>query len=255
MQFIDTHAHLYLDQFDVDRDEVVRRALDSGVKKIYLPNIDSSSIESMLEMETNYPDVCLPMMGLHPCSVDAGYKEQLEIVRQWLDRRSFVAVGEIGTDLYWDKTYKAEQEDAFRTQIAWARELGIPVVIHSRDSLDWSIDIIEDEQDGSLGGVFHCFNGTVEQAARIVDLGFYMGLGGVATFKNSGMDNVVPHLDRGHCVLETDAPYLTPTPHRGKRNESAYVPLIAQRVADLWEMTAEEVADITTANANRLFGH
>ncbi len=252
--FIDTHAHLYLPQFDEDRDAVVDSALKQGVKKILLPNIDNSTVEQMLDMEKKYDGTCHAMMGLHPCSVDANYRNELKIMEDWLDKRDFLAVGEIGTDLYWDKTYKDEQEACFRAQVHWARERGLPVVIHSRETLDWNISIMEEEQDGTLVGIFHCFNGTIAQAERIIGLGFFMGLGGVVTFKNSGMSEIVPLLDPGHCVLETDAPYLTPVPYRGKRNESSYIPLVAQRVAEYWKMTVEEVADITTENAVRIFG-
>jgi TatD DNase family protein len=252
--YIDTHAHLYLSQFDEDRDTAIHSALQQGVKKILLPNIDNSTIGQMLEMGKKYENVCYPMMGLHPCSVDAGYKEQLKTVEEWLDRQDFLAVGEIGTDLHWDKTFKNEQEECFRTQVRWARERDLPVVIHSRETLDWNIDIITEEHKGTLRGIFHCFNGTIEQAEKIAGLGMYMGLGGVVTFKNSGMSDVVPHLNREFCVLETDAPYLTPDPHRGKRNESSYIPLVAQRVAEFWGVSPEEVADITTSNAVKVFG-
>jgi TatD DNase family protein len=252
--FVDTHAHLYLAQFDDDRDSAIDSALQQGVKKILLPNIDNSTIGQMLGMGEKYKDICYPMMGLHPCSVDSNYKDQLKTIDEWLNRQDFLAVGEIGTDLYWDKTHKDEQEETFRTQVRWAKERGLPVVIHSRETLEWNIDIIAEEQDGALQGVFHCFNGTVAQAERIAGMGMYMGLGGVVTFKNSGMSEVVPYLDRNFCVLETDAPYLTPVPYRGKRNESAYIPLIAKRVAEFWHLTTEEVADITTGNAIKLFG-
>ncbi|RLD18566.1 MAG: hydrolase TatD [Bacteroidetes bacterium] len=252
--FIDTHAHLYLSQFDEDGDAVVDSALQQDVKKILLPNIDNSTVRQMLDMEEKYEGVCYAMMGLHPCSVDANYRDQLKMMEEWLEKRQFLAVGEIGTDLFWDKTFKDEQEACFRAQVGWARERGLPVVIHSRETLDWNISIIEEEQDGALKGIFHCFNGTVEQAERITGMGFYMGLGGVVTFKNSGMSEIVPHIDPNYCVLETDAPYLTPVPHRGKRNESSYIPLVAKRVAEYWNMTVEQVADITTENAVRVFG-
>jgi TatD DNase family protein len=252
--FIDTHAHLYLAQFDEDRDAVIDSALQQEVKKILLPNIDNSTVGQMLDMEKKYNGICYAMMGLHPCSVDADYNSRLRITKEWLDRQEFLAVGEIGTDLYWDKTFKDEQEKCFRTQVRWARERELPVVIHSRETLEWNISIIAEEQDGGLRGIFHCFNGTVAQAEKIADLGFFMGLGGVVTFKNSGMSEILPHLDPNYCVLETDAPYLTPVPNRGKRNESSYVPLIAQRVADYWEVTIEEVAKITTRNAIKVFG-
>ena len=252
--FIDTHAHLYLSQFDEDRDAVIDSALQQGVKKILLPNIDNSTIGQMRDMEKKYDGICHSMMGLHPCSVDANYHAQLKTMEEWLDKTDFLAIGEIGTDLYWDKTFKDAQEDCFRTQIRWSRERGLPVVIHSRDTLEWNINIIEEEQDGSLCGIFHCFNGTVAQAEKITGMGFYMGLGGVVTFKNSGMAEITAQLDPEYCVLETDAPYLTPAPHRGKRNESGYIPLIAQRVAECWNMSVGAVAEITTRNALKVFG-
>ena len=252
--FIDTHAHLYLPQFDEDRDTVVDSALKQEVKKILLPNIDNSTVTQMLDMEKKYPGVCHAMMGLHPCSVDQNYREQLKFMQEWLDKKDFLAIGEIGTDLFWDKTFKDEQEECFRVQVRWARERGLPVVIHSRETLEWNISIIAEEQDGALRGIFHCFNGTVAQAEKIAAMGFFIGLGGVVTFKNSGMSEIVPHLDPGYCVLETDAPYLTPVPYRGKRNESSYIPLVARRVAEYWEMTIEEVADVTTENAVKVFG-
>ena len=252
--YIDTHAHLYLEQFDDDREAVMQATLDAGVKKVYLPNIDEASFEPMLQMEKDYPGVCFPMVGIHPCSVRADFEVQLDWVRRQLALRNWVAVGEVGTDLYWDKTLKHEQERAFRAQIEMAKEYDLPFVIHSRETLDWNISIVREMQDGSLRGVFHCFNGTVEQGEQIAELGFYMGLGGVVTFKNGGMDKVVPHLDKQWCVLETDAPFLTPTPHRGKRNTSEYIPIVAQKVADFWEMSITELEELTTENALKLFG-
>ena len=251
--YIDTHAHLYLEQFDEDRDQVIQSARDEGVNKLLLPNIDKRTTRAMLDMETQYPGICYPMMGLHPCSVDASYRDQLNHVEEWLGKHQFCAVGEIGTDLYWDKTYKEEQELCFRQQLRWAAEMNLPVVIHSRDSLDWSIQIVEEEQKGSLTGVFHCFNGTVEQGKRIVDVGFVMGIGGVVTFKNAGVDKVVADLPLSHMVLETDAPYLTPVPHRGKRNESAYIPLVAQKLAEVLQTDLSEVMEQTTKNAESVF--
>lgn len=250
---IDTHAHLYLKQFEEDRADVVQRAVDARVKKILLPNIDNSTIEGMLEMEQKFPGICFPMIGLHPCSVDQDYEKQLSLVAEWVGKHNFVAIGEIGMDLYWDTTYRNEQERAFRRQIALAKEHGLPIVIHSRETLDLNISIVSELQDGTLAGVFHCFTGTVEQGHKIADLGFYMGLGGVLTFKNGGLDAVVPHLPLEHLVLETDAPYLTPAPHRGKRNESAYVALVADKMAEACGIDRQQVERITTANAGRLF--
>ncbi|GEK13642.1 TatD family hydrolase [Aliivibrio fischeri] len=251
---IDTHAHIYAKEFDEDRDAVVQRALEQGISKILLPNIDLESIEPMLKTEAAYPEVCHSMMGLHPCYVNADVKETLAIIHSWFEKHNFIAVGEIGIDLYWDKTFKAEQDMAFITQLNWAKEMKLPVVIHTRDSIEETLSLLKQEQDGSLSGVFHCFGGSVDEAKAINDLGFHLGLGGVSTFKNGGMDKIIPHLDMDYVILETDCPYLAPVPHRGKRNEPAYTQLVAQRVADLREMSLADVDAITTANAMKLFG-
>ncbi len=250
---IDTHAHIYASEFDNDRDQVVERALAQGVEKILLPNIDLDSIEPMLQTEAAYPEICRSMMGLHPCYVDGNVKQTLEIIHSWFAKHNFIAVGEIGIDLYWDKTYKAEQEMAFTTQLNWAKEMKLPVVIHTRDSIQETLALLEKEQDGSLSGVFHCFGGSVEEAKAINDLGFHLGLGGVTTFKNGGMDKVIPHLDMDYVILETDCPYLAPVPHRGKRNEPSYIPLVAERIASLRELSIDDVQAMTNRNANRLF--
>jgi TatD DNase family protein len=250
---IDTHAHIYASEFDADRDDVVQRALAQGIDKILLPNIDLESIEPMLKTEADYPEVCRSMMGLHPCYVDGNVKQTLDVVHSWFDKHNFIAVGEIGIDLYWDKTYKAEQEMAFITQLNWAKEMKLPVVIHTRDSIEETLALLRQEQDGSLSGVFHCFGGSVEEAKAINELGFHLGLGGVSTFKNGGMDKVIPHLDMNYVILETDCPYLAPVPHRGKRNEPAYTSLVAQRVAELREISLADVDSLTTANALQLF--
>ncbi len=250
---IDTHAHLYAKQFDEDREEMLRRAEKAGIHRFYLPNIDSTSIEVMLELEATHPDKCFAMMGLHPCSVKADYEKELTIVEQWLGRRSFCAVGEIGIDLYWDKTLLEEQKDAFRRQINWAKELQVPIIIHARDALDIIIDIVKEEKDERLQGIFHCFGGTLEQAQSIMDLEFYMGLGGVLTYKKAKLDEIVRNIPMDHLVLETDAPYLAPTPKRGKRNESAYMSFVAQKLANIKELSLEEVAKITTKNALKVF--
>lgn len=250
---IDTHAHIYASEFDTDRDQVVERALAQGIEKILLPNIDLDSIEPMLKTEAAYPSVCRSMMGLHPCYVDGNVKQTLEIIHSWFAKHNFIAVGEIGIDLYWDKTYMSEQEMAFTTQLNWAKEMKLPVVIHTRDSIQETLTLLEKEQDGSLSGVFHCFGGSIEEAKAINDLGFHLGLGGVTTFKNGGMDKVIPHLDMDYVILETDCPYLAPVPHRGKRNEPAYIPLVAERIASLTELSIEDVQTITNRNANHLF--
>lgn len=250
---IDTHTHLYVPQFDKDQTEVIERAIADDVEQFYLPNIDSTTIESMLDLEKKYPEHCFPMMGLHPCSVKENYEEELVIVKKWLDQRSFVAVGEIGLDLYWDKSFFEQQKAAFRTQIAWAKELNIPIVIHSRDSTAEVIEILALEKDERLRGIFHCFGGSVAEAEAIIDLGFYLGIGGVLTFKKSGLDKTLEHVDLQHIVLETDSPYLAPTPYRGKRNESSYVRLVAEKLASVKQTSFAEVAEITTKNAQAIF--
>jgi TatD DNase family protein len=249
MTLIDTHAHLYAEQFDKDRAVVIERAFAEGVEKIFLPNIDSESIEGMFALETAYPEQCYALMGLHPCSVKENYKEELSIVEKWLGERSFKAVGEIGIDLYWDKTFFEEQKAAFIQQIRWAKDLNIPIVIHARDSLDEIIPIVKAEKDERLTGIFHCFSGTAAHAKQIMDLEFYMGVGGVLTFKKSGLDKIVKDIPMEYLVLETDAPYLSPTPKRGKRNESSYVNYVAEKLAIIKEIELAEVAEITTKNA------
>jgi TatD DNase family protein len=253
MVLTDTHAHLYAAQFDKDRDEMIGRALEAGVQKMYLPNIDRSSIQGMLELEAAYPENCMSMMGLHPCSVKENVEEELKIVEEWLNKRDFVAVGEIGIDLYWDKTFYEEQEMAFLRQVSWAKSLNKPIVIHARESLDVLIELVRKQQNGQLRGVFHCFTGTEEQARQIADLGFFMGVGGVLTFKKAGLDKVAKNIPLDHLVLETDAPYLAPTPFRGKRNESAYIHQIADKLASIKEVELEELARITSHNAEILF--
>ncbi|WP_050938532.1 TatD family hydrolase [Vibrio harveyi] len=250
---IDTHAHIYASEFDNDRDEVVKRALEQGIDKILLPNIDLESIEPMLKTEAAYPEICRSMMGLHPCYVDGNVEQTLAIIRGWFEKHNFIAVGEIGIDLYWDKTFRAEQEMAFVTQLNWAKEMDLPVVIHTRDSIEETLTLLRQEQDGSLRGVFHCFGGSVEEAQAINELGFHLGLGGVSTFKNGGMDKVIPHLDMNWVILETDCPYLAPVPHRGKRNEPAYTSLVAARVAELRGESLEAIDALTTKNAEELF--
>ncbi|KIP79270.1 hydrolase TatD [Vibrio harveyi] len=250
---IDTHAHIYASEFDNDRDEVVKRALEQGIDRILLPNIDLESIEPMLKTEAAYPEVCRSMMGLHPCYVNGNVEQTLEIIRGWFEKHNFIAVGEIGIDLYWDKTFRAEQKMAFVTQLNWAKEMDLPVVIHTRDSIEETLTLLRQEQDGRLRGVFHCFGGSVEEAQAINELGFHLGLGGVSTFKNGGMDKVIPHLDMNWVILETDCPYLAPVPHRGKRNEPAYTSLVAARVAELRGESLEVIDTLTTKNAEALF--
>lgn len=250
---IDTHAHIYANEFDHDRDEVVQRASEQGITQILLPNIDLESIEPMLATEAAYPNHCRSMMGLHPCYVDENVDSTLETIYQWFDKHPFIAVGEIGIDLYWDSTYQAQQEQAFITQLRWAKEKDLPVVIHTRNSIQETLELLRQEQDGRLRGVFHCFGGTLEEAQAINDIGFHLGLGGVSTFKNGGMDKVIPHLDMNYVILETDCPYLAPVPHRGKRNEPAYTRLVLERIVSLTDYSEEQVDTMTTRNAVKLF--
>lgn len=251
--FIDTHAHVFASQFDTDRAAVLARARAAGVSRIYLPNIDRASVDAMLALEQAEPDYCFAMMGLHPCSVKADFERELAVVEEWLNRRSFVAVGEIGTDLHWDQTFRAQQAEAFLTQVGWARQRNVPVVIHCRKSIDWTLDLLEPLADARLRGIFHCFTGTAEQARRVVAMGFKLGIGGVATFKNGGLDQVLPHVDPDALVLETDSPYLAPTPHRGQRNEPAYVARVAARVAEVLGESVDAVARRTSHTAEHLF--
>ncbi|GAA0891005.1 TatD family hydrolase [Fulvivirga kasyanovii] len=254
-EFVDSHAHIYLNKFKEDLQDVLERSFEHGVNRIYMPNIDHTSIDDMMELEGKYPANCFSMMGLHPCSVKKGFEKELYIVEEWLGKRDFTAVGEIGTDLYWDKTFWGEQQEAFKVQVEWAKQYKLPIVIHCRESIDETIELVEALKTDDLTGVFHCFSGNLEQAKKIVELGFYLGFGGVATFKNGGLDTVIPHIDLDHFLLETDSPYLAPVPHRGKRNEPAYIPIVAKKIATLQEKPLDEVASKTTANALKLFGH
>ncbi|HMM10995.1 MAG TPA: TatD family hydrolase [Bacteroidales bacterium] len=253
MKLIDTHAHLYLGEFDNDREAMMQRAMDAGVQCMLLPNIDTSSIAPMLEMCSRWPGHCYPMMGLHPTYVGDDYSLQLEHIGNELFGGGYVAVGEIGIDLYWDKTYFSQQEDAFIQQLGWAAQLGLPVAIHTREAFHVILDMVEKAQDGRLSGVFHCFTGSVEEAKRIMDLGFYFGIGGVLTYKKSDLPKVVQQISPDRIVLETDSPYLPPVPHRGKRNESAFLTETAHKLAEVYETTVEEIASSTTNNAIRLF--
>lgn len=254
MEIIDTHVHLYSKQFRNDIGEVILRAKQAGITKALMPNVDSASIADLHKLAELYPDFCIPMMGVHPCSVKEDYKKELAIVEKNLREGTYIAVGEIGLDYYWDKTFTSEQHDAFITQVTWAKELRLPIAIHTRQSFDDAVKMLQPLQDGNLRGVFHCFSGTFEDAQRVMDLGFYMGIGGVVTFKNSDIGNAIARIDLNYVVLETDAPYLAPAPHRGKRNESAYTILVAEKIAAAKNISLEEVAAVTTANARKLFG-
>ena len=253
ISFIDTHAHIYDSQFKEDIQKVLEKAQEAEVHRIYMPNIDHTSIDAMLELEHRYPQQCVAMMGLHPCSVKKDFERELYQVEQWLTQRPFAAVGEIGLDYHWDTTFKEQQQEALRVQIGLAKQHRCPIVLHTRESLDDTLHIVEEYAEEGFAGVFHCFTGTVEEAQRITELGFYVGLGGVSTFKNAYMNEVIPDIDPAFVVLETDSPYLAPVPHRGKRNEPSYVPLIAQKIAEYRKVEVAEIAEQTTQNALKLF--
>ncbi|MGM0531168.1 MAG: TatD family hydrolase [Bacteroidota bacterium] len=253
MDLIDTHAHIYLNEFDGAVQDVVQHSKEAGVGRVYLPNIDSGTIEDMIQLETLYPGFFYPMMGLHPTSVNGDYEHELEIIEKWLDERSFAAIGETGIDLYWDRTYQKEQEKAFEIQLKWAKDKGMPIVIHSRDSFREIFDVVDRLNDEQLYGIFHSFAGTVEDAEHIIDLGFKIGINGIVTFKNSSLDEVVSQIDMEHLLLETDSPFLAPVPRRGKRNESAYIKYIAEKIAEVKNISVEDVAEITTRNALKVF--
>jgi TatD DNase family protein len=253
MILTDSHVHLYLEQFDHDRHEVIRQAIKQGIRYMVLPNIDKDSVISMMELVRDFPQNCFPMMGLHPTSVGKDYTDQLESVRDWLKKEKFYAIGEMGIDLYWDQTFFAEQQEAFRIQVKLALEYNLPVVIHSRNSFDEIFRLLDEVYKPGLKGVFHCFTGNAEQAEHITGMGFMLGLGGVLTYKNSGLAEVVEKIPIEHLLLETDAPFLAPSPHRGKRNESAFLVEVAKKLAEIKGIKVEEVAEITTRNALELF--
>ncbi len=254
MKLADTHTHLYLDAFDTDRQKTVKQAINAGVTHMFLPNIDSTSIKPMLSLCDDFPENCFPMMGLHPTSVKGNYMDELAMVESWLNKRKFYGIGECGLDYYWDKTFAIEQEFVFRHHADLATAYNLPLIVHIRDSFNEVIRILKEINKPDLRGIFHCFSGSVEQAQQAIDLGFSLGLGGVITFKNNKMQETLKHIDLKHLVLETDAPFLAPAPYRGKRNEPAYVPLIAQKVAEIKQISLQEVAAATTANASELFG-
>lgn len=255
MILTDTHTHLYSKEFDEDRNTLIESAISKGVQRFFLPNINSDSIPLMFKVEKEFPQHCFAMIGLHPCSVDAKYLQELQVMEHWLSKRKFVAIGEIGIDLYWDKTFFEQQKNAFRAQIELAKKYQLPYIIHSRNSFDEVMEIVTEYKQDNIKAIFHCFSGNVKQAEEVVSLGnFKLGIGGVVTFKNSGLDKVVEAIDLKHIVLETDAPYLAPTPHRGKRNDPDYLLLIAQKIAEIKNITIEEVAAVTTQNSIEVFG-
>ena len=253
MTLIDTHTHLYLADFENDIDAIIKRASAEGVTKFFLPAIDSSEFERLVKLERLFPGKCYAMIGLHPCSVKENFNDELTFVEEALLHRRFAAIGEIGLDLYWDISLIDQQYDSFHRQIELALTHKLPVVIHSRDALDETISVVAQYYKRGLCGIFHCFGGTIEQAIKIIETGFYLGIGGVVTYKNSGLDVVLKNIDLKHLVLETDAPYLTPVPFRGKRNESGYLKYIVAKIAAIKNVTVEEVAIVTTQNAGHVF--
>lgn len=253
MNFIDTHTHLYLKEFLNDIDEVIERAEKAGVDKFFLPAIDSAETNAMFELEKKFPGKCFAMAGLHPCSVKENYKEELAVVEKLLAKRKFAAIGETGLDFYWDKTFIKEQYESLTIQAAWALQYNMPLVLHTRNAMQETIDVIKTYNGRGLKGIFHCFGGTLQNAKDIIAQNFYLGIGGVVTYKNSGLAEIIKDIDLKHIVLETDAPYLTPVPYRGKRNESSYLIYIAQKIAEIKNIAVEEVAEQTTRNAKEIF--
>jgi len=254
MVLTDTHTHQYYETDTAKRAEQMQRCFDSGISRLFLPNVDSASIPLVMDMVNAYPQNCYPMMGLHPCDVKENWQQELALIEQAVQQHKVYAIGEIGIDLYWDKTFLAEQQQAFRQQIGWAKAAGLPINIHCRNAFDEVYAILQQEHDDRLHGIFHCFSGTLQQAKQITDLNFMLGIGGVVTYKNAGLDKVVAEISLQHLVLETDSPYLTPVPYRGKPNQSAYLTYVAQKVADLHQTDLETVARITTKNSEIIFG-
>ncbi len=254
MILTDTHTHLYYETDAVRRAALIQRCLDNSIGRLFLPNVDAASVALVYSLVNAFPGMCFPMLGLHPCSVKEGWEGELAVIHTTIRQPNIVAIGEIGIDLYWDKTNLTEQIRAFKQQIAWAKSLKLPIVIHCRDAFNEVFEVLEQEQDENLRGIFHCFTGNAEQAQRAIKLGFYLGIGGVVTYKNAGLDKILPGIDLSHIVLETDSPYLSPVPHRGKPNESSYLIYIAQKVAELYQTDIETIANITTANSKQIFG-
>ena len=254
MILTDTHTHLYYEQDETKRAALIQRCLDNNISRLFLPNVDSDSVRQIKQLINAYPNLCFPMLGLHPCSVKGNWEKELDTIRSTEKLPAIVAIGEIGIDLYWDKTNLDEQVRAFKQQIAWAKSLKLPIVIHCREAFNEVFEVLEEENNELLRGIFHCFTGNAEQAQRAINLGFYLGIGGVVTYKNAGLDKILPAIDLSHIVLETDSPYLSPVPHRGKPNESSYLIYIAQKVAELYQTDIQTVADITTANSKQIFG-
>ena len=250
----DTHTHLYSEQFDQDREAMIQRAKDAGVQRFFIPAIDSSYSKRMFSLEENYPNDVFLMMGLHPTSVKENFEIELQHVKDWIDKKTFVAIGEIGIDLYWDKTFLKQQQMAFQTQIRWAKEKKLPIVIHCRNAFNEIFDILELEKGPDLYGIFHCFTGTLEQAKKAISYNMKLGIGGVVTFKNGKIDTFLNQIPLHHIVLETDAPYLSPAPHRGKRNESSYITYVIEKLATIYKLPFNEIAAVTTKNSKEVFG-
>lgn len=255
MLFTDTHTHLYLEEFDSDRDRVITNAVEKGVEYLFLPNIDSTSLEGMLALQKKFPQHCYPMIGLHPTSVKANFQQELDVVKRELSdpETRYYAIGEVGIDLYWSREYEGEQHSAFSYQLDLAVKYALPVVIHTRNSFDLAVQVIEEKNDPAIHGIFHCFGGSIAQAEKAISLGFKLGIGGIVTYKNSGLQKVIENFGLEHFVLETDAPFLPPVPYRGQRNESGYIPVIAAKIAEIKQIGLEEVAAVTTRNALTLF--
>ncbi|MDB4920952.1 TatD family hydrolase [Mucilaginibacter sp.] len=254
MLLTDTHTHLYYETDDAKRVELVQRCKDNEITRLFLPNVDAASVPMVFSLKASFPDICFPMLGLHPCSVKDDWEEELNLIQQAIHQHKIYAIGEIGIDLYWDKTTLSQQIQAFKKQIAWAKSLKLPINIHCRSAFDEVYEVLLQEKDDDLRGIFHCFGGTLEQANKLINLGFYLGIGGVVTYKNAGLDKVVAQTSLNHIVLETDSPYLTPVPYRGKPNESSYLVYIAQKIAELHQTDLETVAAITTENSKKIFG-
>ena len=254
MHFIDTHAHVYAPELNTDIELVIKNAILSGIEKIVMPAIDSASLEAMLQVEKQFPDHCIAMMGLHPCYVKDNYQEELKLVEEWITKRKFIAIGEIGLDFYWDKTFAKEQHLVFETQMQWALDLQLPIAIHTRNAMGETIDAVKPFAKKGLRGVFHCFSGSKESAEQIIEMGFHLGLGGVLTYKNAGVAEAIKEIPMEFLMLETDAPYLAPVPYRGKTNEPAYMLEVAKKLAEIKSMPLHEIAAITTSNAKKLFG-
>lgn len=250
---INTHSHVYDEAFDIDRDEVIQRAIDAGVTKLILPDIDSSSRERMFSVASSYPEVCYPMLGVHPTSVRENFHIELDAFRSELPQRTIVGIGEIGIDLYWDKTFLEEQVEVFTQQVIVAQTMNLPIVTHVRKAFNETYRALRSVPSQEFQGIFHCFSGSKEEAFKVIDMGFHIGIGGVLTFQTSHLDEIVKAIPRERIVLETDDPYLTPVPHRGKRNEPGYVTLVAEKMASILNCRVEEVMDFTTANAQQIF--